>query len=44
MKRADPERFYKRVVPGAMKAMENRGSAEDGGILTSLTRFLRKEE
>lgn len=44
MKRADPERFYKRVVPGAMKALEKRGSAEDGGILTSLTRFLRKEE
>jgi len=42
MKRADPEGFYKRVVPRAWKAMERQGGASEGGLLSDLLGRLKK--
>jgi NAD(P)-dependent dehydrogenase (short-subunit alcohol dehydrogenase family) len=44
LKRADPEGFYKRVVPRAAKRADRGRSGDPGGLLENLTRFLRKEE
>ncbi|MBK8258593.1 MAG: SDR family NAD(P)-dependent oxidoreductase [Polyangiaceae bacterium] len=42
LKRADPEGFYKRIVPRAMKSVsEGKGSGEDG-VLASLMNMIRK--
>lgn len=42
LKRADPEGFYKRVVPAAQKNAEKGPVAETGSILTNLTNLIRK--
>lgn len=41
-KRADPEVFYKRLVPRGMRSMEKGGGSGEDGLLASLTGLLRK--
>jgi NAD(P)-dependent dehydrogenase (short-subunit alcohol dehydrogenase family) len=41
LKRAEPEGFYKRVVPRVWKSLENRGAGESG-VLSDLLGALRK--
>jgi NAD(P)-dependent dehydrogenase (short-subunit alcohol dehydrogenase family) len=44
IKRADPEGFYKRVVPRVAKRVEQGGAAGDGGFLAALSTFMRSRE
>jgi NAD(P)-dependent dehydrogenase (short-subunit alcohol dehydrogenase family) len=41
LKRADPERFYKRVVPNVQKRVA-QGDEPEGGFLSNLASFFRK--